>query len=181
MFVHGRPHEHMPFKENANLIASLVGCIRPKATYYNVNLYHNPHYYSCRSTEFLYCWSRCWIMAEQCHRNILKLLYNESYVKVAYLANSPINMCFICWNQFIISKKLIHARPFAIWRKMHEMIAIIILVARGNQNMTHYSHIIRILPRWDQSLNLFKVDSLDISHKKQHLNIHLTLYLDLKI
>ena len=125
IFVQGRPHDHLPFPENLDSLASLVGCIRPDASFFNFNYYHNPHYYLCRTTEF---WDRhgpgVEVWTEQCHRNILKLLFNESYVKKAYPQRLPMRICLNCCNQFLVSKHMIHSRPFKVWKTLYEMIGV---------------------------------------------------------
>ena len=72
-----------------------------------------------------------WI--EQCWRDVLDIVWdlhgNITLLNELVPVDQPILVCFICCQQFIISRKQIHRRPLSVWKKL--------LFKLGENNVCH--------------------------------------------
>jgi hypothetical protein len=109
IFVHPNPEHHQK-----NWL-EMLNCIRPNATYVNINIGKN--YY--RTTHFFQSYE---IWLEQCFRDVLKIVWNlkhpENLTEFHRLTPlyKPVTMRFTCCQQFILSRQNVHKRPLSVWK-----------------------------------------------------------------
>lgn len=101
IFLHGRPEEHQ--KHWLNMIA----CIHPNASYININFQN-----ACRTTSN---WAPIEIWVEQCWRDVLRIVWNLENDTAAFNLKlpitSPIMVCFVVSQQFLISREKVRSKP----------------------------------------------------------------------
>lgn len=116
IFVHAHPEDHQPDW------LKMIKCISPNATYFNFN-----NKQLCRPTSM---WKGFHMEAwqEQCWRDVLKIVWeledNIEEFNKRVPTNRPIMACFICCNQFLISRDMIRRRPLKVWKKLLEIIGV---------------------------------------------------------
>jgi len=82
----------------------------------------NPFAILTSSPHFLYREGTSEVWTEQCFRDLLQIAWGledkpeEFYQRVP--SNKPIHVTFSCCQQFLLSRKMVHARPLSVWKKL---------------------------------------------------------------
>ena len=115
-------------------------------------------------------YSEIWV--EQCWRDILGIVWNLQNQTQRFNErvpiDSPVSVCFIASQQFLVSRAMIHKRPFEVWKKLLTIIGIdleydsvVMFILYGQENRASVTRV-----RWTMRICMPTTSSCPLSRRR---------------